>query len=152
MSNMKNIKINGLTRRVFVLKEADERIVYIPIKYLHRVDYDQLIEIQKEAPPGMMLEALKKVKLKNGRNALLQLDSVIHVAIFTDETKTNAIPLRKDGVIVETKKKKRVDVEVSALGIPTSQPATVVPAETEKKPYTGKPRGRKKKVVVDTQE
>lgn len=75
---MRVIKVNGKAEQVFVLKETEEKILYIPIKYLHRVDYDRLIEIEKSGPKEM-LEAMKKTKLSNGRNALVQYDNYIQV-------------------------------------------------------------------------
>lgn len=78
---MKDIRIDGKFQRVFVLKEEKDRIVYIPIKALHRVDYDRLVEIENKAKnKNDLLDNLKETTLSNGRNALVQFDSIIQVA------------------------------------------------------------------------
>lgn len=76
----KDLRIDGRMQRVFVLSETDERIAYIPLKSIHRVDYDRLNEISDAVPNKPILEQMRKTKLGNGRNALVQYDSVIQVA------------------------------------------------------------------------
>ena len=75
---MKVIKVKGKPTQGFVLKETDEGIVFIPVKYLHRVDYERLKEIEAKNPNDMLGE-LKKTKLSNGINALVQYDKSIIV-------------------------------------------------------------------------
>lgn len=75
---MKVIKVKGKPTQGFVLKETDESIVFIPVKYLHRVDYERLKEIETKNPKDMLGE-LKKTKLSNGINALVQYDKSIIV-------------------------------------------------------------------------
>lgn len=82
---MKDIRINGRTQRVFVLKETAERIVYIPVKALHHVDYIRLKDIA--AKGGVMLDRMADTTLDNGRNALVQYDDIIQVMV---KTGTNA--------------------------------------------------------------
>lgn len=82
---MKNVKIDGKLSRVFVLKETDDSLVYIPVKSLFRVDYEKLCELEKEG--GELLKVLSKTTLPNGRNALVQYDSLIQVLRYTDEEK-----------------------------------------------------------------
>jgi len=78
---VKDIRIDGKFQRVFVLKEEDNRIVYIPVKALHRVDYDRLVDIENKAKDkNDLLDNLKETTLSNGRNALVQFDSIIQVA------------------------------------------------------------------------
>lgn len=75
---MKVIKVKGKPIQGFVLKETDESIVFIPVKYLHRVDYERLKEVEAKNPNDMLGE-LKKTKLSNGINALVQYDKSIIV-------------------------------------------------------------------------
>ena len=74
-----DIKIDGRMQRVFVLTENDERICYIPLKSLHRVDYEQLTDISNKYKSRMM-EGMAETTLQNGRNALRQYDKIIQVA------------------------------------------------------------------------
>tara|TARA_B100000700_G_scaffold325735_1_gene435276 strand:- start:621 stop:1190 length:570 start_codon:yes stop_codon:yes gene_type:complete len=75
------IKINNRTHKVFVLDKTEKRIVYIPVKSCHRVDYDRLRDAEKQAPKNYpLLDYLKKKKFDNGRNALDVLDKIIQVA------------------------------------------------------------------------
>lgn len=78
---MKDVRIDGRLTRVFVLKESDDRLIYIPLKVLHRIDYDRLVSIENAVKGGgmSMLERMSEVKLDNGRNALTQYDSLIQV-------------------------------------------------------------------------
>jgi hypothetical protein len=78
---MKDIRVNGKNIRVFVLKETSDRIVYIPLKTLHRVDYDRLLDIESVAAKQStaMLDLMSTYKLDNGRNALVQYDKIIQV-------------------------------------------------------------------------
>lgn len=78
---MKDVRINGRMARVFVLKETSDRLVYIPLKSIHRVDYDRLLEIETISTRTKveMLDVMSNHKLDNGRNALLQYDSIIQV-------------------------------------------------------------------------
>lgn len=82
---MKDIRIDNRSARVFVLKETDDRIVYIPLKVLHRVDYDRLLKIEQEAG-DKMLERMSETVLDNGRNALVQYDGLIQVMKKNSET------------------------------------------------------------------
>lgn len=76
---MRDIRVDGIFQRVFILKEDAERIVYIPIKLLHRTDYERLKMVEKAAGRGDMLEEMRKTKLDNGKNALVLYDSLIQV-------------------------------------------------------------------------
>ena len=75
----KDIKIDGRMQRVFVLTENDKRICYIPLKSLHRVDYEQLKDLSHKYKSRMM-EGMAETTLQNGRNALRQYDKIIQVA------------------------------------------------------------------------
>ncbi|MBG24001.1 MAG: hypothetical protein CMF22_11165 [Idiomarinaceae bacterium] len=131
---MKNIKINNRMTPVFVLKETDSRIVYIPVNHLHRVDYDRLKEIEK-AGGNDMLAQMRRTKLSNGINALTAYDKVIQVADKVD-----------DNHVVRLKKPEELD------SITTSEPeqktVKTAPAKsettTDDKPAP-KRRGRKPK-------
>lgn len=81
VSTMKDVKINSRLQRVFVLKESEDRLVYIPVKSLHRVDYERLKKMSGEKPPRMdLLDFMAKKKLDNGINALVQFDGLIQVS------------------------------------------------------------------------
>lgn len=82
---MKDVRIDNRINRVFVLKETDERMVYIPIKSLHRVDYDRLRKIEADAGEGNMLDAMARLAVDNGINALVMYDSLIQVLVKTAE-------------------------------------------------------------------
>lgn len=93
MTGTKDLKINGKLQRVFVLKQTEDRLVYIPIKSLHRVDYERLKLMVKEKPPRMdLLDFMAKRKLDNGRNALVQFDSLVQVCKLSEN---QAIRLQK---------------------------------------------------------
>src|SRR5690554_4900935 len=74
---MKVVRINGKAAKVFVLKETEESLVYIPVNAIQRVDYERLLEIEKRG--GEMLNEMRKTKLDNGMNALTLYDEVIQV-------------------------------------------------------------------------
>lgn len=82
---MKDVRINNRINRVFVLKETDERLVYIPIKSLHRVDYERLRKIEAEAGEGNMLDAMVNLNADNGLNSLVMYDSLIQVLVKTTD-------------------------------------------------------------------
>lgn len=78
---LKRFKIDGRMQEVFVLRQSDTRIVYVPVKSMHRVDYERFKEMSTAKPPRAdLLEYMSKTKLKNGVNALVQYDNLIHVA------------------------------------------------------------------------
>lgn len=74
---MKDVRIDGKLQRVFVLKEKEDRIVYIPVKALHRKDYERLKDIEQRG--GEMMKEMHKTTLDNGRNALELYDNIIQV-------------------------------------------------------------------------
>jgi hypothetical protein len=77
---MKDFKIDGVLQRVFVLAESDQRVVYIPVKALSRVDYTRLIDIESKNPSAM-LETMKKTTLDNGKNALVLYENLLQVLV-----------------------------------------------------------------------
>jgi hypothetical protein len=134
---MKNIKIDGRMTPVFVLKETDNRIVYIPVNHLHRVDYDRLKDIEK-AGGNDMLAQMRRTKLSNGMNSLAAYDKVIQVA---DKANGNNV----------ARLKKPDEVDDIALSEPMKTVETkseAAPTETTDKP-TPKRRGRKPKAEAD---
>jgi len=84
---MKDIRINNKLNRVFVLKETDDRIVHIPLKSLHRVDYNRLVDIEKRTGKEDMLKVMSETTLDNGRNALDQYDA--HIEIYVKHRQSN---------------------------------------------------------------
>ena len=87
---LKDIKIDNRTERVFVLTENAERVCYISLKTLHRIDYERLMEISKKFD-DKMLEGMKDTTLSNGRNALRQYDNLIQVAQKGDKNAASRI-------------------------------------------------------------
>jgi len=126
---MKDIRINGRNQRVFVLKETDERVVYIPVKALHHVDYIRLKDI--EAKGGIMLDRMSETTLDNGRNALVQYDDLIQVLVKTGKN-TGERLLKPDEAIPEAPVLTQVLVET------VKQPETQE-AEPERRRGPGRP-------------
>lgn len=119
---MSDIRIDGRLQRVFVLTQTDERILYIPLKSLHRVDYEQLTKISKEFGNGM-LEGMRKTTLNNGRNALTQYDQMIQVSIIQKRT-----PKETTGKRI--KKPEEVMVEVARSNPPEPEKTVETPRPT----------------------
>lgn len=90
---MKVVRVNGRASKVFVLKETDESLVYIPLSSIQRVDYTRLLEIEKRG--GDMLNEMRKTKLDNGINALTQYDDVIQVMHYKPSKKDTGIRVPK---------------------------------------------------------
>lgn len=78
---MKDFNIDGKVQRVFVLTETTDRVVYIPLKDLHRVDYERLEGFDKEE--GELMKVLSRSTLDNGMNALTQFESLIQIMDLT---------------------------------------------------------------------
>jgi DNA-binding protein H-NS len=86
---LKRFKIDGRMQEVFVLRQTENRIVYVPVKSMHRVDYERFKEMSAQKPPRVdLLDYMAKYKLKNGVNALVQYDKIIHVANVHNEIGT----------------------------------------------------------------
>lgn len=79
---MKDINIDGKVQRVFVLTETEKRVVYIPLKDLHRVDYERLVEFDKEE--GELMKVMARSTLDNGMNALTQYEKLFQIADIND--------------------------------------------------------------------
>ena len=99
---MKDFRINGRLTRVFVLKEAKDRLVYISLKNIIRVDYDVLVGIEAAAARSKvdMLDYMTDYKLPNGMNALVVYDKVIQVMNKEDGSrlrKPDEVNLREKG-------------------------------------------------------
>ncbi len=116
---MKDIRINGRNQRVFVLKETDERVVYIPVKALHHVDYIRLKDI--EAKGGVMLDRMSETTLDNGRNALVQYDDLIQVLVKTGKN-TGERLLKPDEAIPEAPVLTQVLVETKTVEAQEAEP------------------------------
>lgn len=90
---MKVLKIDGRAAKVFVLKETEDSLVYIPVKSLALVDYERLLKMEDSG--GELLKTMAKETLSNGRNALVQYDNIIQVARYTDVEQTRGIRVRR---------------------------------------------------------
>lgn len=124
---MKDIRIDGRMQRVFVLKETDSRVVYIPVKSLHRVDYEFLTNAEKGVSRGTdLLDILSEAKLSNGRNALVCYDKLIQVMVKNGKEGSR---LRKPDEPQE-----EAPVLTQVLTEVVRQPAPVAPVEQEATP------------------
>lgn len=79
---MKDISIDGKIQRVYVLKQTGDRLVYIPLKDLHRVDYERLNELSEKE--GELLKVLSRTTLDNGMNALTQYEHLLQIVDIVD--------------------------------------------------------------------
>lgn len=137
----KDIRIDGKLARVFVLAENNERIVYIPIKALNRVHYDQLTDISN-ANPTNMLEEMRKTKLSNGRNALTVFDAITQVLIKETDKEGSRLPKPDEAILkMETQGQTSQPVQQEAVPAHTTQPVAKKPATQRKKPGT-KPKNQ----------
>ena len=100
---LKDIQINNILRRVFVLEETPERLVYIPVKgSITTVDYKRLTDIAASAKNGQsMLYVMSKTTLDNGINALKLYDDIIQVCL-KDSDKSGVRMPKPDEIFVDT--------------------------------------------------
>lgn len=135
---MKDVRINNRMQRVFVLKETKDRMVYIPIKSLHIVDYHRLLEIEK-LHGDKMLEGMKKSRLDNGINALVQYDNLIQVMEKNGEREGIRITKPEEGEVKKMSKERDAELEI-AKSQETKQTAATPPVavqeeQQQKRPY-----------------
>lgn len=90
---MKVLRIDNQAVKVFVLKETEDSLVYIPVKSLALVDYQRLLKM--EANGGELLKTMAKETLDNGRNALIQYDNIIQVLRYTDAEQSHGIRVKR---------------------------------------------------------
>jgi hypothetical protein len=127
----KDVRIDGRMQRVFVLAEESERLVYIPVKSLDKIHYDQLTEIS-EANPKNMLTEMSKTKLPNGRNALAVFDSLIQVMVKSSDTEGERLRKPDEAVVdVQLKGDAKPEVHVQETQAPAPQAQK---APTRRKP------------------
>lgn len=81
---MKDFNIDGKATRVFVLAETENRVVYIPVKNLHRVDYDRMTELESNPENKDLLKAMSRSTLSNGMNCLTQFENIIQIMDIAD--------------------------------------------------------------------
>ena len=140
---MKDVRIDGRLTRVFVLKESDDRLVYIPLKVLHRVDYDRLVAIENavKGRSMSMLERMSEVKLDNGRNALTQYDNLIQVMNKTVvDGRIAGERLRKPGEPEDIASQQVVEPVAAVNGVPVTGNTTgKTSGEIQDKPVRKKP-------------
>jgi len=138
---MRDVKINGKTQRVFVLAEGEDRLVYIPVKTLHRVDYTRLVDMENvsKKTKRSMLEVMKETKLDNGRNALVVYDNIIQVMIENEENKGVRIPKKNEPEAVINQRINDSDTPNSVASIREKEASVVTSEEPPKR------RGRPKK-------
>lgn len=134
---MKDVRINGRMARVFVLKETKDRLVYIPLNSIHRVDYDRLLDVEAIASRTKtdMLDVMSTYKLDNGRNALLQYDSIIQVLQKTADIGKISVGerLEKPGEAVIKMEVQATVKEASEVNEGYAPQTTVVPQNQPKK-------------------
>lgn len=147
---MKALRIDGRLTKVFVLKETEDSIVYIPLTHLGLIDYKRLIDIESQG--GEMLTAMRKTTLDNGRNALQQYDDVIQVLRYSSKDAGIRVPKPTEGMSVHEKyekKQKEIDEEKSKK---ESQSTEGVTAEAPVRRKPGPKPGSKRKAPSDTSE
>lgn len=147
---MKDIRINGRMARVFVLKETKDRLVYIPLKNIHRVDYDRLLDIEAAATRANsdMLDVMSNYKLDNGRNALLQYDAIIQVM-----QKTTSIGKIDVGERLQKPEEAVIQMEIQAVVKEESEKSEgVVPQKAAEPQNQPKKRGPKPKPTAPVEE
>lgn len=129
---MKDFRINGRLTRVFVLKETKDRLVYISLKNIIRVDYDVLVGIEAAAARAKvdMLDYMTDYKLPNGMNALVVYDKVIQVMNKEDGSR-----LRKPD---EVNLREKVDTQPQPKNTDT---ASEVNQEKQSEPEVERRRG-----------
>ena len=136
---MKDVRISGRMARVFILKETPDRLVYIPLKTLHRIDYDRLLEIESLSTKNhvSMLDLMATYKLDNGRNALLQYDKIIQVLQKTLEIGKTVVGdrVQKPGEAAVKLEIQAVVTEASQL--PVYTPPTIVQEEVKERKRPG---------------
>lgn len=136
---MKVINIDGKPNKVFVLKETKDSLVYIPVKALFRVDYERLVELEKQG--GELLKVMQKTTLDNGRNALVQYDNVIQVLRYKNGSEA--------GTRLKRPEENIFNIGASEIKAETAQPENVEqkqpqPQQTRNKPGPKKGSVRRK--------
>ena len=144
---MKDISIDGKIQRVYVLKQTGDRLVYIPLKDLHRVDYERLNELSEKE--GELLKVLSRTTLDNGMNALTQYEHLLQIVDIVDGKGTR---VRKPTEVNPTKVAQiQQDPNAMLLAIlekltnAATNPAPVVvqTAPAARKPAARKPAAKK---------
>lgn len=144
---MKDISIDGKIQRVYVLKQTGDRLVYIPLKDLHRVDYERLNELSEKE--GELLKVLSRTTLDNGMNALTQYEHLLQIVDIVDGKGTR---VRKPSEISPNKAAQiQQDPNAMLLAIlekltnAATNPAPVVvqTAPAARKPAARKPAAKK---------
>lgn len=147
---MKDFNIDGKVQRVFVLTESESRVVYIPLKDLHRVDYERLLAFDKEE--GELMKVLARSVLDNGMNALTQFESLLQIMDVTANGQGTRVrkPVELQGIATAQSAKdpnatllailsKLTEVAVAPTQAPA--PAPVAP------PVENKPRATQKRAA-----
>lgn len=133
---MKDYRIDGKMQRVFILAESPERVAYISLKTLNRIDYNRLNEISIKNPKNM-LEEMRTTTLENGQNALTLYDNIIQVSVLgTGDTATRMKKSDEGGKSVN---------DNESIAEPASNPSDDAPApapKTEQKAPPKPPRRR----------
>lgn len=148
---MKDFNIDGKVQRVFVLTESESRVVYIPLKDLHRVDYERLLAFDKEE--GELMKVLARSVLDNGMNALTQFESLLQIMDVTANGQGTRVrkPVELQGIATVQSAK---DPNATLLAIlskltevavaPAQAPAPVAPVAP---PVENKPRAQQKRAA-----
>lgn len=135
---MKDFKIDGRLQRVFVLRETDERVIYMPVRSLHRVDYERMVDLENKNKSSKddLLTIMADTRLDNGMNALVVYKNVIQVMekgengnsrILRANERNTAIQENTEPKVVE-----RVIERVIVKEVPVKEEPA--PAKTRRKP------------------
>lgn len=104
---MIDVTIDGKLKRVFSLRQENNRLVYLDLKKLTRVDYQRVLEVEEKG--GDLLTELRNTTADNGRNLLALIDNIIDVAVQDPNDSKKFYRMSKPG-----EPKKEVPVEAKA--------------------------------------
>lgn len=128
---MKDFRIDGKMKRVFVLKETKDRVVFIPLLALTRIDYNRLKEAEEKAGAAELLTELRNTTADNGRNLLALLDNIIEVGL-KDASQEGVLTRMSKPNEKNRSTMQNLDASANPQEVKTSQPE-------EKKPARRKP-------------
>lgn len=136
---MKTLRIDGRLQKVFVLRETDDRLVYIPVKACFLIDYKKLLELENRG--GDILKHMSNETLSNGRNMLVTMDSLIEVMHKKTDQDGDRLRKPEEAMIDLSMGEKSKDKD--------TQPKQAEEPKTEEKPPRRKPGPKPKKKPTD---
>lgn len=124
---MQDIRIDGKLERVFMLRDEKDRMVFIRVKGIHRVDYERLKDMEKETSSNRdLLDVMKDTKLDNGRMALRQYDNIIQIANKQGEDRNtplvSRVPKPEEVPVEKREEPKFVDQKPKEMEVKDDKP------------------------------